>query len=119
VGRNIKELCGLIKSLHENAIKSRAPFVGALVVTHYEDLVKRPKTVFSSIAQQLGLEVSGQVLLNACEAAVSFGGAGTERNGEDGTFWSELYEKPVSSERSGAHEKVSTEMERQEITEIC
>lgn len=102
-----------------NAINSRTQFGGKLVVTRYEDLVQSPKNIFASIAQQLGLIITGQDLLKACETAGSLGGAGAERNEEDSTFWSHLYEKPVSSERIGVHEKTLTKMEVREVMENC
>lgn len=115
---NIKKHCDNYIAYYLDVLKNEENFRNRLIFVRYEDFMKDPGRELQRISQLAGLRYDTERatgFLPEHAAAQNFNKEAREKDPFSGAFWSELYTKPLSTDRISRYKDLLNEKQIEEI----
>jgi hypothetical protein len=122
IGRDIKILSRYFKSYYLNVLDRNNPVRDRTMFVRYEELMKDASKECARIAEFCSLSFNDQKIGNLGEVktASPYMDPETRKKRTTGAaFWSDLYNKDLSTSRIGTHRQVLTNTEILQVQELC
>ena len=122
MGRDMKALSNFYKRYYIRAFDVNSPIRERTIFVRYEDIMTDVETECARIGEFCGLTFSHQKLRALGEDKTGSANMDADVRSQDpysGAFWSDLYNKNLSSERIGRYAEVLTPAEIEQVETHC
>jgi len=122
MGRDMYALSNFFKRYYVEAFDRNSPIRDRTLFVRYEDVMMNVEKQCERMGEFCGLSFSREKIITMGEEKAGSANMNPETRQKDpysGAFWSELYNKNLSSERIGRHKKVLTPDEIKQIEKYC